>query len=142
MVSNNMAFPPGLLPLASIEAMRPVFLIVMGAFLLLIAWRVTRGSRSWGGRMMLTGAMMLCFGYSVVMPLYQSGRMVSLQNLYYYQGEAWVPIFWQCAKLIGMNLGWLFFGLGVAVHARLFETAAKPASVPASIPSPTHEPVA
>ncbi len=142
MLPNNMEFPPGFPPLASIEAMRPVFLIVMGAFLLLIAWRVTRGSRDWGGRMMLAGAMMLCFGYSVVMPLYQSGRMVSLQNLYLYPGEAWVPVFWYCARLFGMNLGWLFFGLGAAAHARLFETARKPARVSTPIPSPAHEPVA
>ncbi len=142
MLPNSMEFPPGFPPLASIEAMRPVFLIVMGAFLLLIAWRVTRGSRNWGGRMMLAGAMMLCFGYSVVVPLYQSGRMVSLHHLHHYHGEAWIPVFWHCARLIGMNLGWFLFGLGAAMHARLFEISPRPVRVSAPVSSPAHEPVA
>lgn len=142
MLPNSMAFPPGCFPLASIDAMRPVFLIVMGAFLLVIAWRMTRGSRGWGGRTMLAGAMLLCFGYSVVMPLYQSGWMVSLQNLHAYPGEAWVPLFWHCARLAAMNLGWLLFGLGAAAHARLFDIAPKPARIPAPVAPPAHGPVA
>lgn len=137
-----MAFPPDAFPLASIQSMRPVFLIVMGGFLLFIAWRLNRGSHGWTSRLTMAGAMMLCFGYSVVMPLYLSGRMVPLQHLHAYPGEPWVPVFWHCVKSAVMNLGWLFFGLGVAAHARMFEAPRKPARVRSVVTRSIHEPVA
>lgn len=137
-----MEFPPDAFPLASIQSMRPVFLMVMGGFLLVIAWRMNRGSCGWASRMTMAGAMMLCFGYSVVMPLYLSGRMVPLQQLHAYPGEAWVPVFWHCVRSVAMNLGWLSFGLGVAAHARLFETSRKPVRVRPVVTPSVHEPVA
>lgn len=65
-----MTFSPEVLPLASVGAMRPVFMIVMGAFLLLTVWRMTRGTRGWTPRILLAGAFLLALGYGVVMPMY------------------------------------------------------------------------
>ena len=39
--------------LLSIEASRPAFMVVMGLFLLLVAWRLVHGSTGWASRFIL-----------------------------------------------------------------------------------------
>ena len=137
-----MTFPPGALPLASIGAMRPVFMIIMGVFLLLTVWRITRGTSGWAPRILMAGALLLAFGYAVVMPLYQGGIVMTVTPaggaLFEY---TWVEVGWHLVKMVSMNGGWLVLGIGVALHAGLFETekSAAPVQVPTS--SPSHEPV-
>ena len=135
-----MAFPPDVLPLASISAMRPVFMIIMGVFLLLTAWRITRGTTGWSPRILMAGATMLAFGYAVVMPLYQGGIVIPLSQVGVVPGDVSVALAWHVIKLVTMNGGWLVFGTGVALHAGFFETekSSSPIQVPAS---PSHEPV-
>jgi hypothetical protein len=137
-----MTFPPDVLPLASISAMRPVFLIIMGVFLLLTVWRITRGTSGWAPRILMAGALMLAFGYAVVMPLYQGGVVMAVTPtggaLFEY---TWVEVGWHLVKMVAMNGGWLVLGIGVALHAGLFETekSSAPVQVPSS--SPSHEPL-
>lgn len=109
-----------LLPLASIEAVRPVFLIIMGLFLMVIAWRLSKVSTGWAARMIVGGALLLGFGYAIVLPLYEAGLIERYApGRTHYHGSAATALAWQVVKLVTMNCGWLFFGLGVALHANL-----------------------
>ena len=137
-----MTFPPDVLPLASISAMRPVFMIVMGAFLLLTTWRMTRGTRGWAPRVLMAGALLLAFGYSVVMPLYQAGVLIPLSQIGVTSADAASAVGWHVVKTISMNVGWLTFGLGLALHAGIFETEKSTAPVEAPSSSPIHGPAA
>lgn len=147
MLSNaSMTFAPPVPLLAATPQLRPVFLIVMGAFLLLTAWRMTRGTHGWTPRIILIGASLLSFGYAVLMPLYEAGIILPLSKI---GMEGFSPdaiILWHAVKLISMNAGWLMFGTGMALHAGLFETAKSqaPVQVPRTSPrtSPVHEPAA
>lgn len=139
--SNGMSFLPPVLLLASIGAMRPVFMIIMGVFLLLTVWRITRGTSGWAPRILMAGALMLAFGYAVVMPLYQGGMIVPVSSdggaLFEHTAS---QLGWHLAKMVSMNCGWLLLGLGSAMHAGLFETEKSTAPVQVPISS-SHEPV-
>ena len=117
-------------------------MIIMGVFLLLTVWRITRGTSGWAPRILMAGALLLAFGYAVVMPLYQGGIVMPVTPtggaLFEY---TWVELGWYLVKMVSMNGGWLVLGLGVALHAGLFETekSAAPVQVPSS--SPSHEPI-
>lgn len=112
-------------PLGSIEAVRPVFLIVMGVFLMIIAWRVSQTSRGWTARMIVAGSLLLGFGYAVVMPLYLAGVIENYSpRRIHYHGEIATAMAWHTVKLFTMNSGWLLFGIGIAMHARLFDAPA------------------
>ena len=117
-----MHIPP--LPLGSIEAVRPVFLIIMGVFLMVIAWRLSKCTSGWTARMIVAGALLLSFGYAVILPLYEAGVIERYSPRTHYHGTAATALAWQVVKLIAMNSGWLFFGIGVAMHVKLFGTPA------------------
>jgi hypothetical protein len=139
-----MTLAPPVPLLAATPALRPVFLIVMGAFLLLTAWRMTRGTRGWTPRIILSGAALLAFGYSILTPLYQAGILVPLDQIGMVGTNPDAVIIWHGVRMLAMNGGWLLLGLGLAAHAGLFETAKSPAPVqaPRTSTSPVHEPVA
>lgn len=124
-----MAFAPPDPVLASIDAFRPVFMIVMGAFLLLTAWRMTRGTTGWAPRTLMAGAVLLAIGYSVLLPLYQAGVLIPLSLIGRLPGDATVAMAWHVVKVVSMNGGWLLFGLGLALHAGIFETEKSPATL-------------
>lgn len=134
--------PPHVPTLASVDAFRPVFMIVMGAFLLLTAWRITRGTTGWTPRILLAGAFLLALGYSVIIPLYEAGVLIPLSQIGRVPGDPAVALFWHIARTVSMNGGWLLFGLGLALHAGIFETVKSSAPVPTPLPSPRREPVA
>ncbi len=119
--------------LGSIEAVRPVFWIVMGVSLMMIAWRLTRKTPGWTGRVTLAGALLLGLGYSIILPLPASGLLPSARE------SATAVEIWQASRLVALNGGWLLFGLGLAMHARLFHTAPARQSSTAPNPSPAHE---
>lgn len=112
-----MSFVP---PLASIAAVRPVFMIVMGVFLMMTAWRLAKSSSGWAKRLIIIGSLLLGLGYTVVMPLYEAGKIPRLQPASRIPGSHAGPIAAHVVKVIAMNGGWLFFGLGMALHAQLF----------------------
>jgi hypothetical protein len=129
-------------PLGSIEAIRPVFLIVMGVFLMIIAWRISQTSSDWTARLIVAGSLLLGFGYAVMLPLYQAGMIESYSpRRLHYHGEAATALGWHIVKLLTMNSGWLLFGIGIAMHAKLF-TAPAPRKAVIPPTRASHESVA
>jgi hypothetical protein len=114
----------GFIALGSIEAVRPVFLIVMGVFLALIAWRLARTSGTWTARLLVAGAFLLGFGYAVLMPLYEAGVLRYYNPRSHMHGDVATIMAWHAVKLVVMNAGWLLFGLGVAMHAKILSSPA------------------
>jgi hypothetical protein len=116
----------GFFVLGSIEAMRPVFLIVMGVFMLIFAWRLAKNSDTWTSRLMIAGALLLAFGYALMLPLYEAGVLERYApNRLRYEGSAATAMGWHAAKLVVMNAGWLVFGIGLAMHAKILSPAAE-----------------
>ena len=120
----NHGIPP---LLGSIEAIRPVFMIVMGVFLMVIAWRLCKSTTGWTARAIASGAFLLGFGYALLMPLYESGTIERYSARGQYRGSAATATAWHAVKIVSMNASWLVFGLGLAMHARVF-TASAPRS--------------
>ncbi|MCX6874447.1 MAG: hypothetical protein NTW21_11675 [Verrucomicrobia bacterium] len=120
-----------LLLLASIDVVRPVFLIVMGGLLLVFGWRIATGVSAWSGRCIVAGGLLLCFGYAVLLPLYETGFIMGVTSLSDAPGASPAAFGWHAVKLVVMNGGWLLLGIGMALHAKRRSspapgTAAKP----------------
>jgi hypothetical protein len=131
------------LTLGSVEAMRPVFLIVMGVFLTLIAWRLARTSGTWTARLLIAGAILLGFGYAVMMPLFEAGVIERFSPRGHYHGSAATAVAWHVVKMVVMNSGWLIFGIGLAMHAKLLNSPAPVSRPRAQVPAHSpHESVA
>lgn len=128
--------------LGSIEATRPVFLIVMGVFLMLIAWRLAKSSGPWTSRMLVAGAFLLGFGYSVMLPLYEAGVLLQYSPKARYHGDGASILAWHAVKLVVMNAGWLVFGLGIAMHAKILGNTSPHAARVEIRPLPPHESIA
>jgi len=125
----------GFFMLGSIEAMRPVFMIVMGIFLLLFAWRLAKTSDAWTARILMAGALMLASGYTLVLPLYEAGLLERYHPLRMrYDGSASTALGWHVTKLVLMNFGWLVFGIGLAMHAKIIGAPAPARETPAYSP--------
>jgi hypothetical protein len=133
-------FFPTNLPLASIDAVRPVFMIVMGFFLMIIAWRMAKETQGWTARMMVGGAFLLCFGYAILMPMYEAGKIEKFHPGAPLHDPA-TALAWHAVKLVAMNAGWLVFGLGIALHSGLFRMPA-PVKLPRPQTVSTHESIA
>ena len=112
--------PGSPLLLASIDSVRPVFLIVMGVSLLLFAWRLSKSASVWAGRLLMAGAILLAIGYSVVLPGYEAGKIEPFAAGRHFHGDPAAAMAWHIVKIVSMNAGWLLFGWGVAIHAQLF----------------------
>lgn len=127
------------LTLGSIEAARPVFMIVMGVFLLLFSWRLAKVSDAWTSRLLMAGALMLGFGYGLLLPLYEAGVLERYAPArQHYHGTAATALCWHVTKTVVMNLGWLVLGLGLAMHAKIFTPPSPRRSHENPLPSP-HE---
>lgn len=127
--------------LGSIEAVRPVFMIVMGVFLMIIAWRLCQCTTGWTARLIAAGALLLGFGYAVMLPLYDAGVIEHFSAAGHYHGSAATAAAWHSVKLVAMNSGWLLFGFGLAMHAKVF-TAPSPSRKTTSPTLSPHESVA
>ena len=121
--------------LASIEAVRPVFSIVMGIFLLVIAWRLSRSTSGWTSRFIVSGAFLLAFGYILLLPMYEAGTLQNFSPRHRNHPDAASILAWHLVKLTVMNAGWLFLGLGIAMHAKVFSSPT-PASKSAPVLAP------
>lgn len=122
-------------PLSSIAAVRPVFLIVMGVFLMVIAWRLSKGTEGWTAKLLISGALLLGVGYSVMLPMHEAGIIGQISKGGSDHSSA---LAWQAVKMVTMNGGWLLFGVGLALHARVFALPS-PRRNPALPPAATHE---
>lgn len=127
-------------PLASLAAVRPVFWIVMGVFLLVIAWRVSRTTHKWTARFLLSGAALLGCGYAILLPLYETGHLERFYQGAHYHGSESTAMAWHAIRMLVMNTGWLLLGIGLAMHAKVF-TAPNPPQrqTPALPPAAPHE---
>jgi hypothetical protein len=110
-------------PIASIEAVRPVFMIVMGVFLMVVAWRLAKESEGWAARLLIGGALMLCFGYAILVPMYEAGKIERFHRLAQLHDPA-TALGWHAVKLVVMNAGWLVFGIGLGLHSGLLRMPA------------------
>jgi hypothetical protein len=127
-------------PLASLAAVRPVFWIVMGIFLLVIAWRISCTSSPWTRRFLLAGAMLLGCGYAILLPLYETGHLERFAKGAHYHGSETTAMVWHAIKMLVMNTGWLLLGIGLAMHAKVFTAPAPPhRKTPALPPAAPHE---
>lgn len=125
------------LTLGSIEAARPVFLIVMGVSMLLFTWRLAKVSDAWSSRLLMAGAVMLSLGYGLLLPLYEAGVVEHYQPArVHYHGSAATALGWHVTKMVVMNLGWLVLGLGFAMHAKILPSPAPRRSCEIPLPSP------
>jgi len=131
-----MSFPP-ILVLGSIEAIRPVFLIVMGLFLMIIAWRLCQATTGWTARMIAAGALLLGLGYGLIVPMYHAGIIRPYMPNRPELGDVSTAMAWHAVKILTMNGGWLIFGIGVAMHAKLL---GKPAPRRVLAPASRHNP--
>ena len=144
-----MLIPP-VLVLASIGAVRPVFLIVMGICLMIFIWRLASGATDWAARLMVAGSLLLGFGYAVMLPLYEAGIIERMNYVILLENSA-TALAWHAVKLVVMNGGWLVLGTGLAMHAGVLPspvprkvTSPRPQalSLPEAATVPAHEPVA
>jgi len=126
--------------LGSLEAVPPVFKIVMGACLVLIAWRLARVTTGWTARFIVAGALLLGFGYMVLMPMYEADAIELFSRSGRYRGSAASATAWHCLKLVLMNGGWLLFGIGLAMHAKIFTAPAAPRRAVSPVSPPTRSP--
>jgi len=117
-------------------------MLVMGAFLLMLGWRLSRDAKGWSGRFLVAGTLLLAFGYVVIVPLYETGRIERIAPDVHVHGDTSIALAWHVVKLFTMNAGWLFFGIGIALHARVLASQSSPATSPNPILSPVHESVA
>ena len=141
-----MMIPP-VLVLASIGAVRPVFLIVMGICLMIFIWRLASGATDWAARLMVAGSLLLGFGYSVMLPLYEAGIIEPLTSRILLENPS-TALAWHAVKLAVMNGGWLVLGTGLAMHAGVLPSPAtrkvtsprpQALSQPEVAPAPAHE---
>lgn len=107
---------------------------------MIVAWRIARETTGWSARLTVGGAFLLCLGYAILIPMYEAGRIERFHPSRHLHDAA-TAMGWHAVKLVIMNVGWLFFGLGVGIHSGLLRM---PASFKVSkIESlPSHEPVA
>jgi hypothetical protein len=122
-----------LFPLASIDSVRPVFMIVMGVFLMIVSWRLAKDAKGWTARLMVAGAVMLGLGYALLLPMYEAGKIERFHPAAHMHDPAGAMA-WHAVKLVVMNTGWMIFGLGLSIHAGVFRLpatckAAKPITV-------------
>jgi len=126
--------------LGAVAATRPVFMIVMGISLMIFALRMSKTAGGRAGWLMVPGAMALCLGYAVLVPLYDAGLIPRISPGRDLAAFSASTIFCHVAKLVLMNAGWLAFGLGAAMHAGLLQRpATRRAAAEPAIP---HESVA
>ncbi len=110
-------------PLASIDAARPVFMIVMGFSLMLVAWRLARDTEGWSARFLVGGAFLLFIGYTLLLPMYEAGKILRYHPDVHVHGSS-NALAWHAVKIVVMNSGWLVFGLGLGLHSGLIRVPA------------------
>lgn len=93
-------------------------MIVMGFFLIIVAWRMAKESEGWAPRLMVGGAFLLFLGYAFLIPMYEAGKIERYHPSVSLSDPAGA-LAWHAVKLVVMNAGWLVFGLGLGLHTGL-----------------------
>ena len=118
--------------LGSIEATRPVFLIVMGISLMMIVWRFAKKANGWSPRLMMAGAILLGFGYSILLPLHEAGKIGRYASQLHFHRDGDLMLALHVLKIFTMNVGWLLLGLGLAIHTKILTAPPLKHSPPSS----------
>lgn len=114
-------------PLALIDSTRPVFLVIMAISLILFVWRLARHCEGWSGWLLMSGAILLGFGYGVVLPMIEAEAFNAFTQHHHVISTAMATL--QVIKQVTMNLGWLMLGMGFAFHTKVFAAASAPEQV-------------
>jgi len=109
--------------LASIDGARPVFLIVMGICLVMICWRFAKNTHGWSPRLIMAGALLLGFGYAILLPLYEVGKIARPPSSGVTGSDAEMALACHALRIFSMNMGWLLLGLGLAIHTKVLTSA-------------------
>ncbi len=80
--------------------------------------------------MIVAGSLLLGFGYTLLMPLYEAGVIERYSAAGHYHGSGANAVAWQAVKMVAMNSGWLIFGLGIAMHAKILGVPAPRRATP------------
>ena len=114
-----------------------MFLMVMGVCLVVVAWRIALTANACNARLIVVGGLLLGFGYAVLLPLHETGLIVALAPLLNSRAAVAETFGWHMVILVVMNCGWLLFGTGLALHARVLRgplPQANPQPIPAHDP--------
>jgi hypothetical protein len=84
---------------------------------------MAKETEGWAARLMMAGALMLCFGYAILVPMYEAGKIEKFHPLAHLHEPA-AALGWHAVKLLVMNAGWLAFGLGLGLHSGLLRMPA------------------
>ena len=115
---------------ALIDAFHPLFLLVMGICLVIVAWRLALTASGWDARLIVLGSLLLGLGYSVLLPLHESGLIAALRPLEHSREITSLAFGWRTLEMAVMNGGWLLFGLGMARHAKAWGTPTDASATP------------
>lgn len=114
-----------------IDAVHPVFLLVMGIALVMVAWRLALTASVWSARLLVVGSLLLGFGYAVLMPLHETGWLAALVSSGPARAATADLFGWNAVTQVVMNGGWLLFGIGMALHAKVWRATANQRTIPA-----------
>lgn len=126
--------------LASLDLSRAPLMMALGLALLVFTWRMAGRVRGGGRLPLLAGAVLLGLGYSVMLPLQESG-ILNRGHEGHDHARVTETAAWNMSRVAVMNLGWLLLGSGLALHVRSARISLSVSSTQS--PSPTsHESLA
>jgi len=102
------------------EMIRPVFLLVMGVLLVVFAWRIAKSASACNARLIVVGGLMLGFGYAVLLPILETAEIMAHAAPARSHAVTAETYGWHTVVLVVMNGGWLLFGIGMALHAKIW----------------------
>ena len=108
-----------------------MFVLVMGVCLVTVAWRIAMTANAWSARLIVAGALLLGFGYAVLAPIRETGLMAAHAALVKVPAATVETFSWYTVEGVVMNSGWLLFGVGMALHARILRASGISRNTPA-----------
>ncbi len=125
---------------ASLDLSRAPLMMALGLALAVFTWRMAGRVRGGGRLPLLAGALLLGLGYSVLLPLQESG-LLNRGHEGHDHARVTDTAAWNMSRVAVMNLGWLLLGGGLALHVRSARKSL-PVSSPQSTSPSSHESLA
>ncbi|MBN8460135.1 MAG: hypothetical protein J0M04_20090 [Verrucomicrobia bacterium] len=101
---------------ASLDLSRVPLMMALGLALVVFTWRLAAHARR-GRGLLVSGALMLGLGYSVVLPLQDTGILNRGHEGHSHE-QLTDSTAWKVSRGILMNTGWLLLGSGLALQVR------------------------
>lgn len=105
--------------LATLSAARPVALIIIGAFLLLTAWRIHQRQPSVAAKVLLLGSAFIAFNYCLLLPAYSAQWISAPEALVHNNKDPRYAYLLASIRDTGMNVGWFILGMGLVILPRV-----------------------